>query len=50
MRLRYEISRKFAPYVGVAWSKRFGRTAEFVRASGESADEVRLAVGLRAWF
>jgi copper resistance protein B len=50
LRLRYEISRKFAPYLGVTWAKRFGRTAELVRASGASADEVRLAAGVRAWF
>lgn len=50
LRLRYEISRKFAPYVGVTWEKKFGRTASLVRASGEPADEVRFAVGLRTWF
>jgi copper resistance protein B len=50
LRLRYEISRKFAPYLGVTWAKTFGRTAELVRASGESADDVRFTVGVRAWF
>lgn len=50
LRLRYEISRKFAPYIGVTWAKKFGRTADLVRVSGESADDVRFAVGLRAWF
>lgn len=50
LRLRYEVSRKFAPYVGVAWEKKFGRTANLVRASGESADDVRFTVGLRTWF
>ena len=50
LRLRYEISRKFAPYLGVAWEKKFGRTAYLVRAAGDSAADVRLALGLRAWF
>jgi copper resistance protein B len=50
LRLRYEISRKFAPYLGVTWAKKFGRTADLVRASGESADDVRFTVGLRSWF
>ena len=50
LRLRYEISRKFAPYVGVVWEKKFDRTANLVRASGQSADDVRFAVGLRTWF
>jgi copper resistance protein B len=50
VRLRYEITRKFAPYVGVTWAKDFGRTASLMRAAGEDTDEVRLAVGLRGWF
>ena len=27
-RLRYEIKREFAPYIGVEWSKNFGNTAD----------------------
>lgn len=50
LRLRYELSRKFAPYLGVSWAGKFGRTADFSRANGERADDVRLAVGVRAWF
>ena len=50
IRLRYEITRKFAPYIGVSWEKGFGRTASLMRAAGESDDAVRLAVGLRGWF
>lgn len=50
LRLRYEISRKFAPYLGVTWAKKFGRTAALVRASDESADDLRFTAGLRTWF
>lgn len=50
LRLRYEISRKFAPYVGVTWERKFGRTADFARAAGDSADDVRFTVGVRSWF
>ena len=50
LRLRYEITRKFAPYVGVTWAKDFGRTASLMRTAGEQTDEVRLAIGLRGWF
>jgi copper resistance protein B len=50
LRLRYEITRKFAPYVGVTWEGRFGRTADFARADGERADAVRALIGLRSWF
>ena len=32
LRLRYEISRKFAPYIGVAYAGKFGETADFTRA------------------
>ena len=50
LRLRYEITRKFAPYVGVTWERKFGRTADFARANGERASDWRLAVGVRSWF
>jgi copper resistance protein B len=50
LRLRYEITRKFAPYVGVTYAGKFGGTADFARASGHATDEVRFTLGLRAWF
>jgi copper resistance protein B len=50
VRLRFELRREFAPYVGVVWLRRFGGTADFVRAAGGEASEVALAAGLRAWF
>jgi copper resistance protein B len=50
LRLRYEIRREFAPYLGVNWSKRFGDSAAFARAAGEDPDELALVAGLRAWF
>jgi copper resistance protein B len=50
LRLRYEITREVAPYVGVVWQQTFGRTADFVRAAGEKTGDVRFAVGLRSWF
>ena len=50
LRLRYEIARKFAPYIGVTWQQKFGRTADFVQAAGERSSDVRLTGGVRAWF
>jgi len=50
LRLRYEIDRKFAPYIGVAFRNNFGQTADIVRRAGESASDVRLTVGIRSWF
>ena len=50
LRLRYEIRREFAPYVGIVWSQRFGKTADFTRAQGEHADDLQFVAGLRVWF
>lgn len=50
LRLRYEIRREFAPYIGLNWSKLFGDTADFAAAAGESAADLQLTIGLRAWF
>lgn len=50
LRLRYEIRREFAPYVGVVWARKFGDTARFARAEGEGVEETRVVAGLRAWF
>jgi copper resistance protein B len=50
LRLRYEIRREFAPYVGVEWARKFGGTADFARAAGEDTRNTRLVAGLRFWF
>ena len=49
-RLRYEIRREFAPYVGAVWNNKFGGTADFARAAGEGTGGARLVTGLRIWF
>jgi copper resistance protein B len=50
LRLRYEVRREFAPYVGVVWSRSFGGTADRVRESGGDASDVQFVAGLRARF
>lgn len=50
LRLRYEFTRKFAPYVGVVWSQSFGRTADFAKDEGGGREETQLVAGLRLWF
>lgn len=50
LRLRYEIRREFAPYIGVAHERRFGATADMAKAAGEDDRETRLVAGLRVWF
>lgn len=49
LRMRYEIRREFAPYVGVTWSNRFGGTADLARTAGEPVRDLELVVGLRLW-
>ncbi len=50
LRLRYEIKREFAPYVGIEWAKKAGKTARFARAAGDDADVVNFVAGVRFWF
>ena len=50
LRLRYEITRQFAPYVGVVREKAFGRTADYRREAGEDSDDTRFVAGVRIWF
>lgn len=50
LRLRYEIQREFAPYIGVNWERKLGNTAGFARADGERAETTSFVVGLRAWY
>ncbi|MET0000621.1 MAG: copper resistance protein B [Candidatus Thiodiazotropha lotti] len=50
LRLRYEIRREFAPYIGVNWRKQFGGTADFTEAEDEDTSDTQFVVGIRAWF
>ena len=50
LRLRYEIRREIAPYVGLVYERSFGRTAELASAVGHDASDSRLVAGLRVWF
>ncbi len=50
LRLRYEIRREFAPYIGVVWQRVFGGTADFRRAENKSVFERQIVAGVRIWF
>lgn len=50
LRLRYEIRRELAPYIGVEWSRALGETADLVEAAGGDSQDTRFVIGLRAWF
>lgn len=50
LRLRYEVTRKFTPYIGINWERKYGNTADFARQEGEAREETEFIIGLRAWF
>lgn len=50
LRLRYEIRREIAPYIGLVRLGKIGRTRDFARAQGISTDDVQLVAGVRFWF
>lgn len=50
LRLRYEIRREFAPYIGIAWTRKLGNTADLARQAGESVSDRQIVAGVRVWF
>lgn len=50
VRLRYEIRREFAPYVGWLWRRSFGGTADLRRAAGAPWKQGSLVAGVRMWY
>jgi copper resistance protein B len=50
LRLRYEIRREFAPYIGVTWNRSYGGTANYAGADGDPRHETRFVAGIRLWF
>ncbi|MBI2736860.1 MAG: copper resistance protein B [Rhodospirillales bacterium] len=50
LRLRYEVTRQFAPYVGITYLGQFGSTADYVSAAGGSTQQLRFTAGVRTWF
>lgn len=50
LRLRYEIRREFAPYIGVVWSRKFGETANIARSEGEKVRTPGIVAGVRVWY
>ena len=50
LRLRYEITREFALYIGVSYDRRFGKTADDARAGGQGAPNPSFVVGIRSFL
>ncbi|MDR3392968.1 MAG: copper resistance protein B [Sulfuriferula sp.] len=50
LRLRYEIRRELAPYIGVNYVQKYGKTADIARTNNDSAHDLQLIAGVRIWF
>lgn len=50
LRLRYEIRREIAPYIGVSYDRSFFKTADLVQEEGGDPSQVRFVAGMRLWF
>ena len=50
LRLRYEITREFAPYIGITYSKKYGQTADIASSAGDTTEQLQFAAGVRFWF
>lgn len=50
LRLRYEIKRQFAPYIGINFVDRIGTTADFARQDHQHVFDRQIVAGVRVWF
>lgn len=50
LRLRYEITRQVAPYIGVEWTRKYGETEDLAREAGQRIDDTLVVAGVRFWF
>ncbi|MFT5439591.1 MAG: copper resistance protein B [Alphaproteobacteria bacterium] len=50
LRLRYEITREFAPYVGINWERKIGKTSDFASEEGEDSNVFSIVAGVRMFF
>lgn len=50
LRLRYEIRREFAPYIGAGYVQKYGKTADIARINGDPAHDMQIVAGVRIWF
>jgi copper resistance protein B len=49
VRIRYDVSRKFAPYIGFAYNGDYGGTATYARQAGERVVSPTFVFGIRVW-
>nr|WP_244129629.1 copper resistance protein B [Burkholderia gladioli] len=50
LRLRYEVDRQFAPYLGISWDRSYGNSARMVVREGGRRSDLSVLAGVRVWF
>lgn len=50
LRLRYEVRREFAPYIGISFENELGNTAAYSRARGDEPQQLGFVIGIRTLF
>jgi copper resistance protein B len=50
LRLRYEIRREFAPYIGLSYLTLLGETVNIAEQSGSNTDDLQIVFGIRLAF
>jgi copper resistance protein B len=49
-RLRYEIRREFAPYIGISWHRKIAETQNLAEKEGEDTNVTSFVIGTKMWF
>lgn len=50
LRMRYEIRREFAPYIGINWIRSIAETDDLIRADGGTPNDFAVVFGVTTWL
>jgi len=50
LRLRYEIKRELAPYIGISWNRKLSETADLAKLEGADVSVFGVVGGVRVWY
>lgn len=50
VRLAYEVTPRFTPYLGLSWGRSYGQTADYLREEGEDIDGGQVLLGIKFWL
>ena len=50
LRLRYEVRREIAPYIGVTFARKYGNTADYAKLTGQNYSNTSIMLGIKLWF